>query len=275
MRIIHRRCLPLGCVLFLLVAGNARLAATAAVVDLPPAAKPTISLDLSAAQHYEAATRNLRAGRSFERAAEQLREAVRQEPHNYRYPLALGCAYASRAASLAYAAEFARRLADDQQTYPQRLAEWQKAQQKPDDYLATFPRPEPPAPFALYTRDDNRPFSMTPDQVQAAFDARSKDGAAAWEKAVSLTKTDQERAEAQYVRGWGLIVLEMYRSIPQFGTVRVPEEARKSLEAATRLDPENALYWQGLGDVHMGVVAAQPAAASREAKAAYEKSLAL
>ena len=67
---------------------------------------PQIPLKEDAEKRFSEAVKYLKQGKSFEVAMAQLEEAVRQEPGNSKYHLALGCAYADRAASLGYAESF-------------------------------------------------------------------------------------------------------------------------------------------------------------------------
>lgn len=277
---------------------------------------------------YESGTRNLKNGRWFERAETQFEAAVTAEPDNFRHHLALGCARASRASSLAHAAFFASGLNVYRHEYPQMLAEWEAAQKDPQSDEHGDPRPTPPPPgFVFRTKDDQRPFRLTLDEARAQVAERAERARTSWNKAVALARTPAERAEAQYVRGWGLRLLtrhdrllEWCRNIaaamagertgnepaasaptPQPQPPQTHEPRRHNpfddLVAATRDAPQNALYWQSLGDalggytgwsadvspVGEGVIGelevsvgqSAPAADTNKALAAYQKSLAL
>jgi hypothetical protein len=163
-----------------------------------------------AQEHHEAGRRNLRAGRWFERAAREFQQAVDKEPNNYAHHLGLGCALASRAASIAYAAQFTEELAKERRDYPKELAAWERAQKDPASDGYGDPRPEPPRIRAFPTKDDNRPFTLTPKQARARYKELADQANSAWEKAAALAKTDAERAETEYVRGWGRLILKQY-----------------------------------------------------------------
>jgi tetratricopeptide (TPR) repeat protein len=267
---------------FLLAAVAAAVIVAEGVSSPRPAvaAGPQPAKRASAAENFEYATHHLTRGQWFERAAGQLRAAARSEPDNGRYRLALGCALASRAASLAYTATFVQAADAYRRSYPERLAAWEAAKKEWDARLTPSPddpdgkydegdprdpgeRPEPPPPLLLRTKDDNQRFRLTPAQAKARVAALAAEAKAEWEKAEALAATPDERAEAQHVRGWGLWLLA--RNEKNFLTgldgkddgesataanlrAKVPDEVRALLQAATEAAPENARYWQALGD---------------------------
>lgn len=236
----------------------------------PPPVAPRPIETAPAAQLYAEATLDLREGHRFESVAARLREAARQSPDDFRIPLALGCALASRAASLAYAESYAGMLADEQASFPDRLKEWRAAQKDPkaDDFGA--PEPTEPPQIVFRTKDDHTPFKLTPAQTLTEVSRLGLAAASAWNKAVALAKTPDEMAEAQNVRGWGLRMvggagvgaaeddeddpaMTKARAAPDvqaFRKVRTAAktEAVKAFEAAVKAAPDNADYWQGLGD---------------------------
>ncbi len=243
-----------------LLAAASLLFATRVVCAAPPGE--------SAADYYGYATGHLKSGKWFERAAGQLKEAIRREPDNYRYHLALGCAYASRAASLSYAAAFTQTLTAYNKEYSQILADWKKAQKDPEDDEYGDPRPEPIPKMIFRTKDDQKPFQMTKAQASRRVEELRTAAAAAWEKAAVLAQTDTERAEVHNVRGWGLWLLRRFEEpfFPSQPTesLAAPKETLTALTAATDLAPGSAVYWQALGD----------ALPDREkATAAYRRSL--
>lgn len=247
---------------------------------------------------YDAGVYLLKSGKWFERAVNRLNEAATAKSDDSRVRLALGCAKASRAASLAYAAYFTEELAGNIRDYPQELADWETAQKDPESDEYNTERPIRSAPFTFWTKDDNRPYRLTPKQVRARVDELSEAATDDWDKARELAATDDERAEADYVRGWGLLLLDKHRLEPTADENAAAEktpasesdeeedddapappsarvtEARKALEEAVKLAPENALYWQSLGDVLLnGVVSSGALKDNAPARAAYQKSL--
>lgn len=214
---------------------------------------PAIVPGRSAAEWYGYATGHLKSGRWFERAAAQLKEAVRQEPDSLKYRLALGCAYASRAASIGFAAASFRRFKADQAKYREQLAAWEAAQKEPSSPAYRQPRPIPPS---LRTRDDNRPFTLTPIAAVAQVAELNKLAVAEWDKALALAKTPEEGGEVHYIRSWGLRLLRSHLKTGDGKMLDVPglpeEETAKAFVAATEAAPDNARYWQSLGDARMG-----------------------
>lgn len=243
------------------------------------AGAPAVVSRRPAAEYYHYATDHLKRGRWFERAAKQLAEAVRQEPNNYRYHNALGCAWASRAASLGYAASFAQALAAQRGSYAQRLAAWKEAQNDPDSDLFDTLRPAPIPPFALRTKDDGRLFTLTQTQSDARIKELEKQARASWDRALVCAKTPDEQAEVYYHRGWGLWLPQRCRGdVLRFLTATageseplvpeaVPKETQEALAKATDLAPDVAAYCQSLGDV---LAHDRP-----KARTAYRRSLAL
>lgn len=245
---------------------GAPLAAPGALFAAPPVAPDP----------YEAGVLLLKSGRWFGRAALRFNEAAKKDPNDFRVPLALGCAHASRAASLAHAAFFASGLKMYRQEYPKMLAEWETAQKNPEADNPGTPRPELPSPDSVFrTKDDNRPFRLTLNEADAQFAAQSAEANAAWDAAFALARTPPEQAEVEYTRGWGRRLLarhdkfldflrQMFAQIGSDSLVFTPKAPPKDaarrpkplddLVAATRDDPENALYWQSLGDAVGGYV---------------------
>lgn len=87
---------------------------------------------------------------------------------------------------------------------------------------------------------------------------------AEWTVAASLAQTPAARANAEYVEGWGMLMLSQYADY-NLSLVVDDDDLRASAHAevrglptrrdaidgfikATKDDPENALYWQSLGD---------------------------
>lgn len=275
---------------------SGRAAVTVALAGTFVVASPA-QAQAPARDPYDAGVYLLKSGTWFERAANRLSEAAKAKPSDFRVVLARGCAHANRAASLAYAAYFTEELAGNVRDYPQELADWEAAQKDPqsDDYGGE--RPKPPVPFTFWTKDDHRPYRLTPKEVRARVDELSEAALADWNKARELAATDAERAEIAYVRAWGLLLLDKHRlepiadenaaaretpvdesdeadsDVPAPPSARVVE-ARKALDEAVKLAPENALYWQALGDVLLnGMASPNVLKDNAPARAAYQKSL--
>ncbi len=232
-----------------------------------------ITPGLPAAQYYEAATLNLRRGRFFLRAAAQMREALKQEPDNFQYHSALGCALMSRAAAIADAANHFGRFAQDKAKYTERLDTWEIAQKDRTNPLYGQARPVPPV---LRTKDDKKPFTLTMTESADQVTRLGTEAMAQWNEALKLAKTDAERAESEYVRGWGLRLLRAYGKIVHFEKLPAEAEVMESFAATTKLDPGNAAYWQALGDAFAGErFSVTQSTHPKEAIAAYRKSLSI
>ena len=170
----------------------------------------------------------LKEGRTFEKAIARFTDAAQKDPTNADYQIALGCACASRAASLAWAGVFAARLAADTAAYPKLLAlfaekEAERRQEFKDKNASAKERAEfdaelqkvlaqvkPPMGRVFLTKDDKAPFRLTPSELSARLTDLIKDATAAWDKGVALCRTPEEKAHALYVRGWGLWLLRFY-----------------------------------------------------------------
>lgn len=244
---------------------------------------------------YHHALYSLQNGHGYERAIQQLQYLTARDGKNRAYHLALGCADADRAASLGYTAMWAKTLADDRAQYPAKLAEWEAAQRDPksDDY--GHPRPDPPPDRTFITKDDAHPFLISLPQAVTRINALSKSAQAEWKLALALSRTSAERAEAQYVRGWGIHLLRLVTqgsisngvssALPGLAGLPKDVESVKAFASAVKDAPDNAAYWESLGDalradpvdqLRLDFLAPQYAAMSAKSPlAAYQKALAL
>jgi sugar phosphate isomerase/epimerase len=155
----------------------------------------------AAAEWYGHATDHLRHGRWFERAIRQLKEATRQEPGNPDYQLALGCAYASRAAAIAEAAEKLENFAWETQQFAKKRAAWEAAQRDPAS--PTYGKPGPASPPPLVTRDDNQPFRWTKEEAPQRARDLARAATDTLDKGVALARSAgaADEAKAESVRG--------------------------------------------------------------------------
>ena len=184
----------------------------AAYVGLAPPASAQTQAAPNAAQGsalYRDAVVLLRNGRKYEVCISKLHEAVRQQPTNAEFHLALGCALASRAVSVGDAARQAADYPKKQADYKLACAVWETAQNKPDSFLYGHPRPVPPAQPA--TQDDGKVFDSTPEQTQQIFEEHTKEAIKEWEAAVTAAQTDAQKAQAHFTAGWGKSILRLGR----------------------------------------------------------------
>lgn len=235
-----------------------------AVGDTVKLNNPPFTPGEPAALCYADAVDNLDHGTWFERAIIQLKEAIRQQPNNESYHLALGCAYADRATSIAYAAGYAQMHQQDSDQYAQSLASWQKDQTDPtsDDYQK--PAPIMPPAFRSYTKDDWAWFTLTPDDTKAQLNVLAKEAQAEFTQAVKLAGNPAARASAEYQEGWALDMLardsNVYNDysdltgddseITEKPISGMPDndDVVNAFEASTKDDPNIAVYWESLGD---------------------------
>jgi hypothetical protein len=200
---------------------------------------------------YNSSVILLKRGQKFNRVATQLHKAIALRDQ-MKYHVALGCAFAGRAASLAQATVDRTQFAADQAKYEGWLTAWKAAQKDPGSLDNGKPRPEAPV---LLTKDDQLPFILTREEAVRQFKTLVEDAMAEWDAALSRVKTDQERAELDYVRGWGMELLRVYGERANWKDLpRAPENTKLLLEA-TKLAPKNAVYWQSLGDLRMDLSA--------------------
>jgi len=230
----------------------------------------------TAKTHHDYARRSLLRGRSFARAALHLQEAARLSPQNPEHRLALGCAYTSRAASLAYAHAMDRQRVQDIKDYPADLSEWEEAREKAEaegrGADAVWMRPAEPPAEPYPTKDDGRLYRLSDETFRVEWARMRAAALAAWAEAGRLSGTPEQRARAEHVRGWGLWTLHTYGTAAEeepFGRGEggdedneAPAEEPKAraaretaekaviaaFEKAVALAPENAVYWESLGE---------------------------
>ena len=217
---------------------------------------------------FQFGTYLLRSGRNFPRSIQVLEIAAKKQPNNADYHLALGCAYASRFASVAEAARQIKNAAYYEETYPAIRAEWEKNQQnqKSPDYER--PAPAPPRPHI--TPDDARPFTLSPDETRAEMVRLAQKSVAAFDAANKLIPTlpGEKQAEANYLRGWGLWTLRrdgveqgvisdtspkesLVKNEPSPASVAAvvvsPGDVTDCFQNSTKYDAKDGKYWQSLG----------------------------
>jgi tetratricopeptide (TPR) repeat protein len=209
--------------------------------DTPP--KPT------APELYKRAVAHLNAGREFEAAIADLTQAVKQDPRNSDYHLALGCAEVDRAGSLTYASWMRDFSQEAKKQYQKDLADWQT---EPHD----DPRPVTPLSVPrIPTKDDGQPLLLTKTQATARGTTLEQAAQSEWRQAVSLAKTRQARARAENVQGWGMqYERKMQGAVVGFAhpSPGVPEAMAvvSAFQASTKDGPADADAWEGLGNAY-------------------------
>jgi cytochrome c-type biogenesis protein CcmH/NrfG len=247
----------------------------------PTAIAPTvIAPTVSASNLCKRAMANMDDGMWFDSDIADLMQAVKQDPDNSDYHLALGCAEVDRAGSLAYAAFMTDQWLNDQSKYPNDYAQWRADQNDPKSYDFGEPAPAPPQRGMRFrTKDDLTHLKLTGRQAVARIVALGQAAQKEWLQAVEMTKKPEQRAQAESVGGWGLEYEVKLLRDTDYENRHIPEapnsdEAIAAFRAAVKDDPSNAAYWEGLGDAYAGTrmddLSHAPAAV-----AAWKKSLSL
>jgi tetratricopeptide (TPR) repeat protein len=207
----------------------------------------------------------LKRGRNFERAIEALEMACGREPDNADFQLALGCAFASRLASVSFALRRAESYQYEARSYERLKTEWDNAQQ--DRNSPEFGKPAPPVPARPTTPDDDRPFGLNKDATAPILLQLGRSSVAAFDEARRLasTATSEKRCEVEFTRGWGLYLIRRFgkgvdedrpKGTDKPGVVTQPAGAHLYLDKedisdcfrrCTHEDPKNSDYWQSLG----------------------------
>lgn len=174
--------------------------------------RPASPLDESPEQLYAMASTMMRRGLRYEKAAEYLKTALQNDPTNYRYAMALGVAYKGRIASLASAIasmEFDQR---NKEKYNRWQTEWSEAQKDQDHPRYGTPPPEPPP--ILTTPDDRKLFLLSREDGIQKLHELAPLALDAWDTGLTQAKTREEIAEAESLRGWGMLFLRKHLYFP-------------------------------------------------------------
>lgn len=162
----------------------------------------------------ESGTALLKSGRNLNRAIELLSAAASREPHNLDVQTALGCAYASRFASIAEAVRLAEAFQRDQRVYEKLRSVWESAQTDPS--RAEYGAPEPVAPSLPTTPDDGRVFALSESESRQVLKDLGCRSVAAFDTAHRIVENDTgnasaaRRDSAEYTRGWGLFLIRRF-----------------------------------------------------------------
>jgi tetratricopeptide (TPR) repeat protein len=157
---------------------------------------------------YQQATDLLKRGRDYTKAASMLSEAAKREPENLDFQLALGCTYASRYASIAFAMNRAESLEYSRREHARRIDLWERTHTLPPSPFFNTTPPEPPSPLA--TPDDGRAYTLTKVEALKQMTDLACKSLAAFKRAHKLAenaKTEQ-RMTTEYARGWAVLLLK-------------------------------------------------------------------
>jgi hypothetical protein len=205
---------------------------------------------------YRQAITLLDSGRNYETAATLLGTAIQADPGNPKYHTALACAYADRAASLSYALCFRQLLAQQRSGYPKDLSDWQAAQADKSSDSFGSSRPILLKDRVFDTKDDGKPLILTDSRAIAEIIRLANLAEHEWQSGVRLSPPGPARAASEEAYGWGLRLLERCQSgalgMSNVSGLRFANDSSaaiwKQLSSATRDDPRNPTYWQGVGD---------------------------
>ena len=199
----------------------------------------------TAEDFYRLGVTALRRGVRFENAVANLQNAVRLSPERADFRMTLGSAYASRAASVASAAEHINLYKTLQAKYLSDLAKWQTAQ-KTGQTAETAAAPRPVAPV-LRTPDDGLPFLLSDEEAARTVKAQAAFALAAFDAGDARCKSDAEKSNAAFVRGWGTALLRKYKTVRD----QLPELSHQKVvdafSACIALAPESAAAYHARG----------------------------
>jgi tetratricopeptide (TPR) repeat protein len=240
--------------------------------ETPPAApvSPVAAPGWKAEDHYRYAVRCLVNGRTYERAAEHLREACRLAPENADYRLALACACTARHVSLSMAFFAQTNVDEARRRYPEARAAYEaaakKSKERGERIVAVEPEPPPPADFTVPCRDDGKPPPASREVLADRLAALRREALSSFDRARELARTAAAptRAEVERARGWATFLLnfvgaateravrqpagkEREADYDESTALRGVRVALRSLERGTELAPEDADSWELLG----------------------------
>ncbi len=220
---------------------------------------------------YQQGSDLLRRGRSLNSAISALSIAARREPENLDIQLALGCAYASRFASVSQALSLSDGYDAEQKNYERRRAKWEEAQQDPARPEAGSLSPQPP--LAPSTPDDARRFELPREEALRLLTKLGRQSVATFDAAHKLaaSASTEQRCEAEYTRGWALFLLR-YLGVAQgvvqdrpantatsvgntvaeagggeVGLSLGKEDVLSCFRDCAKVSPQNPVYWHSLG----------------------------
>ncbi len=207
----------------------------------------------------------LKRGVRLNEAIYVLKLSAGRDYTNHEYQLALGCAYASRFASVACALRNLDTFAREKERYERRQKQWADAQEDPAN--ASYRTAAPQAPTAPTTPDDGKLFTTDRRATQLLLFGLGQKSIAAFMEAHKLTEiaAPKDRASTEFVRGWGLFLLRRFGidlvQPPPYSALRTAtaeaakeqsalaitdEDVRDCFRICTELEPKSAGNWHSL-----------------------------
>ena len=177
---------------------------------------PPSNADLPAEMLYAIGVRMLREGRTYEKAAANFALAAQKEPENPAHLFSLGCAYASRAASVAYAARFNQEWTAYRADFSDVLSKWENGREAFERSKKQFPlvygaarfedtKPTVPSVRVFVTKDDKTPLRLTPAETGVYLSRLSRQAQEAWKKALIFVPNARRKSNGFICGGMGFV----------------------------------------------------------------------
>ena len=159
---------------------------------------------------YEYGASLLRKGRTLNRAIVALETLVKRDPGNSKNHLALGCAYASRYASISLARQQLQRYPDELRAFESNKERWETAQV--DESSPYYRKPGPSLPLLPATPDDDVKFTMPEAVSRKRLANLGHLAAKSFSSSCKLSESEdmESRVSSLYAKGWGLFLLRRF-----------------------------------------------------------------
>jgi hypothetical protein len=225
---------------------------------------PQIPESLSASQSYIAATDLLRQCKYTVYAIALLEHAIKLDPNNPDYHVALGCAYTNRAATLYRALVFQDQMASSRAEFLGDLFHWEIDRFNKDAWDYDSPRPVEQPFHLLHLKDDGTPYHMTERLAVKLILALNVLTRKQFQIAEQQSGSASKIANVCYYNAWSTLVFSRMRpdggdndlrkgSSPKTYDVltELPSThvALVEINRSLRLAPNTSDYWQSAGDI--------------------------
>ena len=163
------------------------------------------------------------SGRTLETAIKVLLPLVARDPKNADYQLTLGCAYASRLASVAYVAHNAKIAVGAQRMFQKRTKIWQQMQNNPT--MPLFGMPQPVLPPFTTTPDDDKELDISNGKDREQMTDLAENALMHLREAYTLSRkfAVKRKVQSDYTCGWGMLLIYRYgREVIKFQTETPP-----------------------------------------------------
>jgi hypothetical protein len=223
---------------------------TAAPTFMVPAKEP-------ASQSYDEATKLLDSGKDTYKAIALLKHSISAAPNIPTYHEALAFAYTDKAAFVYRALIFRDGINMFRSTYLSDLHKWKLGRLDKNSLSYTSPPPEDQPLHVIHLKDDGSIFTESDQQATNDINDLFSSSEAQWIPALSLAKTDCDKARLRYERASIDCIFAVIKdniTPVQKGPViasglHAYQESAREIAAATRLQPQNGLYWEAAGTI--------------------------